>query len=74
MRSLERATTPAQVDASIQVLFRYIEELKAQNEEAHARNTEHKQNFRMSGLYFTPRGAITGCEKALEWLRESLKA
>jgi hypothetical protein len=74
MISLEGATTPNQVDEAIQALFSYIERLKVQNEEAQAHNVEYKHNFRMSGLYFTPCGAITGCEKALEWLRESLKA
>jgi hypothetical protein len=74
MLSLANATSPNQVDESIQALFKHIEQRKAENEEAQARNVEHKHNFRKSGLYFTPRGAITGCEKALEWLRESLKA
>jgi hypothetical protein len=74
MLVLESITTPGQLDEAIQALFGYIEQRKAQNEEAQASNAEHKHNFRMSGLYFTPRGAITGCEKALEWLREALKA
>jgi hypothetical protein len=74
MVSLEGTTTPTQVDEAIQMLFGYIEKRKTQNEEAQAQNAGHKHNFRMSGLYFTPRGAISGCEKALEWLRESLKA
>jgi hypothetical protein len=68
------SATPTQVEEAINALFGYIEQRKTQNEDAQASNAEYKHNFRMSSLYFTPRGAITGCEKALEWLRESLKA
>ena len=74
MLSLETAASPHQVDESIQTLFGNIENRKQQNEEEQSRNLEYQHNFRMSELYFTPRGAIAGCEKALEWLRESLKS
>lgn len=74
MHSLEGATTPDQVDETIQVLFEHIEQRKQLNTEDQSNNVEYQHNFRMSSLYFTPRGAIVGCEKALEWLRESLKS
>jgi hypothetical protein len=74
MLLLEAATTSDQIDETIQALFDHIEQRKTQNEEAQAQNVEYKHNFRMSSLYFTPGGAIAGCDKALEWLRESLKS
>jgi hypothetical protein len=74
MQELHSVTSPEQVDTTIQALFKQIEQRKQKNTEAQAQNAEYQHNFRMSGLYFTPRGAITGCEKALEWLRESLKS
>ncbi len=74
MRKLECVTSPEQVDAAVQTLFEHVEQRKLKNAEAQAQNAEYQHNFRMSGLYFTPRGAIAGCDKALEWLRESLKS
>jgi hypothetical protein len=71
---LELTTSPDQIDKLLQNLFGYIEARKQQNADEQARNVEYQHNFRMSGLFFTPRGAIAGYDKALEWLRESLKS
>jgi hypothetical protein len=72
--TLEQDSSSDKVRDSIQTLYTQVEARKQQNQEEQERNVDYQHNFRMSGLYFIPRGAVTGCEKALEWLRESLKS
>lgn len=71
--ALEDVCDPKQIDESVQALLTQVETRKQRNLEEQERNQEFQHNFRMNGLYFTPRGAIAGCEKALEWLHASLK-
>jgi len=72
--ALGSTPSPEQVSAGVQALYTQVEARKRQNQEEQERNLDYQYNFRMNGLYFTPRGAVAGCEKALEWLRESLKS
>ena len=73
MTTLEGISDPKVVNTKVRALLSQVEVRKQQNQEEHERNEEFRHNFRMSGLYFTPKGAIAGCEKALEWLHASLK-
>jgi hypothetical protein len=70
---LEKISDPERVHARVRALFAQVEARKQHNLEEQERNKEFQHNFRMSQTYFTPRGAIAGCEKVLEWLREALK-
>jgi hypothetical protein len=73
MTTLENASDPKVVNENVRALLSQIETRKQHNQGEHERNEEFRHNFRMSSLYFTPKGAIAGCEKALEWLYASLK-
>ena len=73
MTALEGLSDPQQINEIVQTLLTQVETRKQHNLEEQERNQEFQSNFRMNGLYFTPRGAIAGCEKALEWLHTSLK-
>ena len=74
MRELPGISDSEKLNERIQLLFSQIEARKRQHQEEQERNYEYRHNFRLSGLYFTSRGVIAGCDKALEWLRESLKS
>lgn len=73
MTTLEGISDPKVVNENVRSLLTQVQARKQRNQEEHKRNEEFRHNFRMSGLYFTPQGAIAGCEKALEWLHASLK-
>jgi hypothetical protein len=74
MTDLESISEPEKLGDCIQGLFEQVETRKKLNLEEQERNQEYQNNFRLSGSYFTPRGEVAGCEKTLEWLRESLKS
>lgn len=73
MTTLEAISDAKVVDEHVRALLSHVETRKQRNQEEQERNEEFRHNFRMSGLYFTPKGAIVACEKALEWLHASLK-
>jgi hypothetical protein len=71
--TLENTTDTKVVDEHVRALLSQVETRKTRNQEEQERNEEFRNNFRLSGSYFTPKGAIVACEKALEWLHASLK-
>jgi len=73
MTAIQGMSDSKLVQEQVKTLLAQVEARKQRNLEAQQLNQEYQHNFRMNGLYFTPRGAVAGCEKALEWLNASLK-
>lgn len=71
--TLENTSDAKMVDEHVRTLLSQVETRKTRNQEEQERNEEFRSNFRLSGSYFTPKGAIVACEKVLEWLHASLK-
>lgn len=71
--ALEDISDAKVVDEQVSALLSQVETRKQRNQEEQERNEEFRNNFRLSGSYFTPKGAIVACQKALEWLHASLK-